>query len=117
MPNEQTTSYTLHWQNNDLSGDELGFIVQRSTAGGPFVQIATVGPSVTSYQDTTAVAGVLYQYRICSFNAAGNSAFTNIVSDAQILKLSPVAQAIAPVAASFAYIAAKLTAIASGINP
>ena len=111
------TSYTLRWQNNDLSGDELGFIIQRSTAGAAFVQLATVGPSVTSYQDTSAITGVFYQYRVCSYNAQGNSGFTNVVSDEQILAgMSVVAKAIAPVAASLADIAAQLRAIASGVN-
>jgi fibronectin type III domain protein len=114
MPNGATTSYTLRWQNNDLTGDELGFIIERSTAGGAFVQIATVGPSVTSYQDTTALAGVIYQYRVCAYNAQGNSAFTNTVSDEQILEsMTVIGKAIAPVAASLADIAAQLTAIAS----
>jgi hypothetical protein len=79
-------SYTLHWQDNDTSGDEVGFSIERSDAGAAFVQIATVPPAVTTYQDVGATNAIAYAYRVRSFSANGGySAYTNTVATAPVL--------------------------------
>jgi hypothetical protein len=85
-------SFTLNWQNNDTSGDESGFSVERSDAGGAFVQIATVAPTVTTYQDTSASSGETYAYRVRSYNASdAYSAYTNVVTNAPAITTQPAA--------------------------
>ncbi|MGD1031461.1 MAG: immunoglobulin domain-containing protein [Opitutaceae bacterium] len=84
-------SYTLNWQNNDTSGDETGFSIERSDSGGAFVQIATVPASVTTYQDTSTSNGVIYAYRVCSYNSNGNSGYTNVVTNAPAITTQPAA--------------------------
>ncbi len=69
----------LTWTDNATT--ETGFVVQRSTAGGGFAEIATPGPlagtgSVT-YVDTTVASGTVYTYRVAAVSAAGTSAFSN----------------------------------------
>ena len=78
-------SYTLNWQNNDTSGDETGFSIERSDAGAAFVPIAAVAPTVTSYQDTSATGAIAYAYRVCAFDTNGSSAYTNIVTNSALL--------------------------------
>jgi hypothetical protein len=73
-------AFTLQWTNNDQPGHETGFGIERSDAGGSFGRIATVGPTVTQYQDETASSTGSYAYRVNAFNAAGPSAYTNVVA-------------------------------------
>ena len=81
-------SFTLHWINNDLSGDETGIAIERSDAGAGFVQIATVDPSTTTYQDTTANSAIIYAYRVRAFNAVAYSGYTNVATTAPTLTVS-----------------------------
>ncbi len=73
---------SLTW--TDRATNETGFIVQRSDNGGAFTQIATVGARLltgtVTYNNTTAVAGHTYAYRIAAVNATGSSAFSNTVT-------------------------------------
>jgi hypothetical protein len=89
-------SFTLHWINNDLSGDETGISIERSDSGAGFVQIATVDPSTTTYQDTTATESITYAYRVRAFNAAGYSGYTNTATNAPtFLAQPPASQSVA----------------------
>jgi fibronectin type 3 domain-containing protein len=54
------------------------YIIERKTGSGAYVQIAIV-ENVTSYIDTTAVAGEAYTYRIAALNAAGTSSYSSEV--------------------------------------
>jgi len=71
----------VNWVDNDAA-NELGFVVERSTTGGggPWVQVATLGPGVTSYDDLDLTAPNTYTYRVYSFNAQGNSGYSNTAS-------------------------------------
>ena len=56
--------------------------IQRATDAG-FTQNWTntaVGPTVTSYTDTSVAAGTRYYYRVLAQNQLGNSAWSNVVS-------------------------------------
>jgi titin len=63
----------LQW--TDLSTDETGFLIQRSTDGVTFSDLATVAADVQAYDDLTVLGGVTYTYQVAAFNANGTSAF------------------------------------------
>jgi len=66
----------LAWADN--STNESGFKIERSPfSPGSWVQIATVGPNVTTYPDTGLASGTTYYYRVKAYNAAGDSAYSN----------------------------------------
>lgn len=70
---------TLNWTDN--AANEVGFKIERGTASaGPFTQIATNATGVTTYLDTGLVANTTYYYRVRSYNANGNSAYSNTAS-------------------------------------
>ena len=64
--------------------NEIGFIIERSTNGGPFVELATALANATTYTDTAIEPSTTYSYRVLAYNAAGKSAPSNIalVADA-----------------------------------
>ena len=64
----------------DRSANESGFGIDRCTGIGctSFVQIATVGSNVSSYQDLSVVAATHYEYRVSAFNSAGVSAYSSV---------------------------------------
>ena len=64
----------VHWQ--DDSDNEQGFVIFRASGESDFVQLAEVGPNVTSYQDTALEADVVYRYAVAAKGSAQNSAQT-----------------------------------------
>jgi hypothetical protein len=64
----------LTW--TDASSDETSFLIQRSTDGITFSDLATVGAGVVSYMDTAVTAGTTYTYQVAAVNAGGASSFT-----------------------------------------
>lgn len=80
----------------DNASNEAQFVIQRSTNGGDFVQIATVparnNTGSVTYLDTTVTAGATnttYTYQVAAVNAAGSSAFA--VSAPVLLPAAPAA--------------------------
>lgn len=65
----------LTW--NDNSTDETGFRIERKTGAGSWSEIATVGAGAETYSDTTVSAANVYTYRVRSYNAVGNSPYSN----------------------------------------
>ena len=53
--------------------------VERAPAGGSFTTLAT-GVGTSSYDDTSAVAGTAYDYRVKAVNASGSSSASSVVS-------------------------------------
>ncbi len=71
-----SSQINLSWTDN--SGDETGFKIERKTgSGGTYVQRATVGANVTSYNNTGLSADTTYYYRVRAYSAAGNSDYSN----------------------------------------
>ena len=68
----------LQWASN--STDETGFLIQRSTDGVTFADLATVGAGVTTYDDLAVFGGFTYTYQVAAFNANGTSAYSNTAS-------------------------------------
>lgn len=54
-------------------GNETGYIIERSTDGWTFNEVARVGQSVTSYANTGLSASTKYVYRVKAYNAGGTS--------------------------------------------
>src|SRR5947208_1010466 len=66
---------TVLWRDN--SGNEAGFKVERKTSqGGAYALFTTTGANATSILDQTVNTGVLYCYRVYSFNSLGESAYS-----------------------------------------
>jgi hypothetical protein len=73
------TQIDLEWTDN--ADNETGFKIERSKrVNTNFSEIATVGPDVTSYSDTTAKKNTLYYYRVRATNSYGDSPYSNEAS-------------------------------------
>lgn len=68
----------LTW--TDRSKSELGFRIERKSAGGSYQQIATAPTDATSFLDTSVSANVTYTYRVRAFNQVGPSGSSNEAS-------------------------------------
>jgi FtsP/CotA-like multicopper oxidase with cupredoxin domain/transcriptional regulator CtsR len=72
----------LTWTDN--ATDETGFVVERSTNGGAFSQIAAPGQGAgtgnMSYSDSTVAAGNTYTYQVKAVNGAVSSTYTPAVT-------------------------------------
>ncbi len=69
----------LAWTDN--ANAEVGFKIERATASnGTFTQIATNAASDTTYSNTGLSANVTYWYRVRTYNANGNSLYSNLAS-------------------------------------
>jgi predicted phage tail protein len=75
-----SNSITLSWTDN--ADTETGFKLERclGTTCTDFQQLPAFGSNVTSYTDSGLKTNATYRYRLRSFNGAGNSAYSNIVS-------------------------------------
>jgi len=74
----------LNW--TDTLSSETGFKIQRSTnAGSNWILRDSVGQNIVAYADTGLTASTIYHYRVCAYNAVGNSPFSNIAFDTTFL--------------------------------
>lgn len=67
----------LSWDDNSI--DETGFKIERSLDGETFEQIGIVETDITTFIDNDVSTGKIYFYRVCAFNEAGNSDYSNIL--------------------------------------
>jgi fibronectin type 3 domain-containing protein len=77
----------ISWTNN--ANNATNFLIDRSTNGGSFSQIASISASVTTYHDTSLSPGTTYSYEVRATNAAGNSAFSNVFQAATLTAPAP----------------------------
>jgi len=71
-----SSQINLTWTDN--SNNESGFRIERKTgASGTWGEIATTTANVTSYASTGLSASTAYSYRVKSYNATGNSGYSN----------------------------------------
>ncbi|HLP59094.1 MAG TPA: trypsin-like peptidase domain-containing protein [Candidatus Deferrimicrobium sp.] len=68
-PNQ--TSVALTWTDN--SNNEDGFKIYRGLSSSNLSLIATVGSNVTSYNNTGLARRTTYYYKVCAYNANGES--------------------------------------------
>jgi phosphodiesterase/alkaline phosphatase D-like protein len=73
-----TSEIDLFWTNN--ATNQTGFLIQMSTDGITFTQLATVAGNVTSFKNTGLTANTQYFYRVQATNANGASPFSNVAS-------------------------------------
>jgi hypothetical protein len=73
-----SSQINLSWTDN--ANNENGFKVEQSTDGTTFTQIAMLASNTVSFSVTGLSASTTYQYRVVSFNDAGNSSFSNTAS-------------------------------------
>jgi predicted phage tail protein len=73
----------LSWE--DVSGNETGFQIERSTNGTAFNKIADVAANVKTYQSKGLSSETKYYFRVRAVNAIGNSGYSN-VADATTTK-------------------------------
>lgn len=72
---------TLAWQDN--SADEAGFKVeQKIGSDGTWTQVTTVNANTATYQAGGLSQATMYYFRVRSYNASGNSAYSSEVSAA-----------------------------------
>ncbi|MDZ4289388.1 MAG: DNRLRE domain-containing protein, partial [Prosthecobacter sp.] len=67
------SSFDLAWSDN--SADETGFQIERRAANGAWTLLATLAADTTGFTDTTALPGVIYEYRLCATGTAGSSSW------------------------------------------
>jgi Fibronectin type III domain len=74
------------------SGNASGFRIERCSSAGcsDFAQIATVGANASIYSDGSLDPNTVYSYRVCSYNAAGNSGYSNTAMEATLREDSQV---------------------------
>ncbi|WP_193378525.1 fibronectin type III domain-containing protein, partial [Singulisphaera acidiphila] len=83
------TRINLAW--TDLSTNEQGFKIERSTDGVNFTQIATVGANQTAYPVTTGLTpGTTYSFRVRAYNG-DDSAYSNTISSTTFATTLPTA--------------------------
>lgn len=74
-PAPGATQITMTW--SDSSNNEDGFKIEQLNGNAGWVQIATVGPNVTTYTATGLQLDNQYCYRVRAYNGSGNSAYSN----------------------------------------
>lgn len=66
----------LAWSDGGISA--TGYEIQRRAANGDWMLIASPGAGSTGFTDTTALPGVIYEYRVRSVNSGGYSSWATI---------------------------------------
>ena len=69
---------TLTWKDNSTS--EIHYVIERSTDGVNFTQIAQTGFDVTRYTDTGLAQGTQYSYQVRGINYDGAGAYSNVAT-------------------------------------
>jgi uncharacterized delta-60 repeat protein len=66
---------TLSWRDRNVSAE--GYRIERRSGIGSFVEIATIGPRLTSFRDNGLTPGVAYTYRVRAFRGILTSEYSN----------------------------------------
>ncbi|BDV43759.1 laccase [Geotalea uraniireducens] len=81
--------------------NEIGFRIERASTNSGFAPIGYALANHTTYSDTTAVAGTQYWYRIIAYNAAGDSAPSNVAPAASLITVTPLSTAFGSIAVNY----------------
>jgi len=69
---------SLKW--TDKSSDEAGFVIERKTGDGEWIEIGTVRPNVSTFNNEVELFDTTYYYRVRSYSKFGKSVPSNIIS-------------------------------------
>jgi hypothetical protein len=95
------SSSQLNLTRVDNSATESGFLIERSTDGVTFSQIALTSAGVGSFSNTGLTAATTYTYRVRATNAVGNSDPTDDATGTTLTPTPPAApQSLAAVSVS-----------------
>ncbi len=75
---ESSQRVRVEW--SDSGNTRSGYQVERGTSPNSFTLLATVEREANRYYDETAQQGMVYYYRVRSFNPIGNSSYSNPMS-------------------------------------
>lgn len=75
---KSSSQIDLAWSDN--ATNEANYVVERSTGGGSFVTLETLGANRNSYINSGLTPSVTYTYRVSATNSAGSSATSNTAS-------------------------------------
>jgi len=83
------TAIDVTWSDN--SDNELGFRIERCSgiSCSSFVEVATVGAGVTTYENTGLSGNTFYSYRVRAYNASGTSSFAAPASTNTFIPAAP----------------------------
>lgn len=82
---DDAVSYTAFGSGYVPRGGVSGYRVYRTTADGPAVLLATLGPGVATYTDQQVTAGERYSYAVHPFDQDNESAFVTVPGSAEDL--------------------------------
>ena len=72
------SSIRLNWTDN--SSNEDGFSIERSTGGGAYAPVGSVGANVGTFTSSSLSPMMTYSFRVRAFNSGGNSSYTTPAS-------------------------------------
>lgn len=70
-----SSSVSLTWTDNATGED--GYVVERSTSGGPYGEIAYLPTGASSFRDSNVVGQTTYSYRVKAYNNIAASFYSN----------------------------------------
>lgn len=72
----EASSLTINWV--DGATNEDNYVIERSTDGTTYTEIATLAANVASYNEVGLTPNTLYYYRVKATNSAGSSAYASV---------------------------------------
>jgi len=79
----------------DSSNIEAGFYIERAPSStGPWLEIATLAASITTFSDRNLYPGSTWYYRARSYNSSGNSGYTTVAGATTPSSVAPTLAAI-----------------------
>jgi hypothetical protein len=73
-----SSAIDVRWSDN--SSNESNFLLERSSDGFNFAQVASLGANVTAFTDTGLASSSTYTYRVRASNTGGFSGYSNAAS-------------------------------------
>ncbi|MCD8483272.1 MAG: fibronectin type III domain-containing protein [Verrucomicrobia bacterium] len=71
-----SVSALIRWQDNSFN--ETGFVIERATEGGEFVEVGRVPSGRLTFTDSPILPETQYTYRVAAYNIHGNSIFVEL---------------------------------------
>lgn len=76
-----SSQINLSWTTPANGGSPItGYRIDRAVGSGPFTTMATTGPTITTFSDTTVLASTLYSYQVYAINSIGTGPASNVAT-------------------------------------